>query len=117
MTSGKCFLEDQCPNLLLPPNPGLLAHLFQSLRDEGRDLVGFLMAVGECLVEGKVRKGETTEWRLVVVACVDANRAVEDVNAVTSDSASQRQQRRGCMSEHAGLAAIVLIKIHVARPN
>ena len=50
----------------------------------------FLVAVGEGLVEREVRKGQTTERRLVVVARVDTDRAVEDVNAVASYSPAQR---------------------------
>lgn len=53
----------------------------------------------------------------MVVSSVDANRAVEDVDAVTANSSAQRQERGGRMPEHTRLAAIVLIEIHVPRPD
>ena len=63
---------------------GAALHLAELFGDEGGDLVGFFAAVSEGLVEIEVRKSDTAQRRLMVVASVEADCTVRDVNAVTS---------------------------------
>ena len=72
------------------------------------------VAVSEGLIKREVWKLQATQWRVDVVACVNAYGAVIDVYAVATKASPERQKRRGRMAEHAGLAAIVFVKIHVA---
>src|SRR5882724_2263140 len=92
-------------------------HLFQTFRNKRSDLMGRRLTVGECLIQRKVRQRQTRQRRLQVVARVDADGAVVDVNAVTAQAAAPRQKRRGGMAKDAGFAVIAFVEILVARPE
>src|SRR6185503_7165638 len=98
-------------------NTGLALHFFERLGNEGSDLVILLTAVCISLIKIEIRQRDTAQRRVVVVAGVESDGAVRDVDAVTSESSSQRKQWRGRVSKHARLAAVVLVKIHVAHPQ
>ena len=74
-------------------------------------------AVGEGLVEVELGELEARERAGLVVAGVDADGAVRDVDAVAAEAPAQRQQRRRRVAEDAGLAVVVLVRIRVARPE
>src|ERR1700730_15165433 len=95
-------------------NAGALLHRLQGFRNERGDVVGFFAAIGEGLIQGEVRQRQAGERREMVVARIDANNAVEDVNAMPSQAPAQRQKRRRRVTEHARPAAIVLVKLHIA---
>ena len=75
------------------------------------------VAVSEGLVEREVWKRETGQGRIVVVARVDADGAMRDVDTVATEATEQGQERGRRVAEDAGLAAILFIKLHVARPK
>src|SRR5215211_2792854 len=74
-------------------------------------------AVGEGLVEVELGQAQAGERAGRVIARVDADGAVRDVDAMAPEAPEQRQQRRRRVAEDAGLAVVVLIKIGVARPE
>lgn len=94
-----------------------LLHRAQFFGDEGRDVVCSEMAVGESLIECEVWKRETGQGRVVVVARINADGAVRDVDAVTPEASEQWQKRGRRVAEDARLAAILFIKVGVARPQ
>src|ERR1700704_5095136 len=53
----------------------------------------------------------------MVVAGVETDGAVEDINPMAPQPAAQGQKRGRRMAEHARLAAIVFVKLHVSRPE
>ncbi len=79
--------------------------------------MGLFAAVSERLVKREVRQREATQRRAMVVARVDPDRTVEDINAVSAHSSAQRQERCWGMAKETRFSAIVLIKIHVSRPK
>src|ERR1044072_428067 len=76
-----------------------------------------VVAVGEGLVEVEFGELEAGERRGLVVAGVDADGAVRDVDAVATEATEKRQQGRRRVAEDAGLAVVVLVEIGVARPE
>src|SRR6185437_12429235 len=103
-------------NRRLVDDAGLALHFLEGLRDEGGDLEGFFAAVRIGLVEIEVWEGETTQRGVVVVAGVEADGAVRNINAVATEATAQGQQRRRGVAEDAGFPAVVLVEIHVAHP-
>src|SRR5437868_1176688 len=75
------------------------------------------LAVGERLVEHEVRERETSQGRVVVIACVDADGAVRDVDAVAAQAAEEGKKGGRRVAEDAGLTAVMPVKIFVARPE
>ena len=92
-------------------------HFPQRLRNQRRDVMSGALAVGVCLIEHEVGQGQARQRRLQVVTGVDANRAVEDVDAVMAQAATQGQESCRGVAEDTGLAAIALVEIHVASPE
>ena len=45
-------------------------------------------AIGESLIEREVRQGQARERRVQIVSRVDSDRAVENINAVTTQAAT-----------------------------
>src|SRR5882672_10553034 len=74
-------------------------------------------AVGECLIQREVRQRQTGERRVKVVARVDADGAVENINSVTAQAAAPGQELSRGVAKDAGLAVIAFVKILVARPE
>src|SRR5687768_3098144 len=79
--------------------------------------MGLFAAVGEGLIKREVRQRKATQRGAVVIAGVDSDRTVEDVDAMPSYSTAQRQERCRCMAEETRFPTVVLIKIHVSRPK
>ena len=79
--------------------------------------MGLFVAVAERLVKREVRQRKATQRRLVVIAGVDADGAVKDIDSVSTQSSAQRQECRWCVAKEAGFSAIVLIEIHISRPE
>src|SRR5437867_3248268 len=52
-----------------------------------------------------------------IVAGVDSNRAVTEIDAVTTEPPAQRQKRRRRVAKNTGLAMVALVKIGVAGPE
>src|SRR5438309_7503778 len=73
--------------------------------------------VGERLIEREVRERQTAQRRMLIVAGVETDGTVEDIDAVTSESAAQRQKSCRRVTKHAWFAPIVFVKVHVARPE
>src|SRR6267378_5239338 len=74
-------------------------------------------AVGECLIQVEVGQRQTRERGLKVVAGVDADGAVEEINTMSAQAAAPGQELGGCVAKDAGLAVIAFVKILVARPE
>src|SRR6185436_2614540 len=77
----------------------------------------FLVAVRKGLVEREVGQRKTAQRRLQVVAGIDADGAVRNVDAMSAHSSTQWQQGRRRVAKDARLAAIVFVKLHVAHPE
>src|SRR2546423_7437216 len=76
-------------------------HLFYTVRNQHRDVMGRGVAIGKRLIQSEVRQRQTRQWRLQVVARVDANRAVVKINSVTAEPPAQGQERRRRVAKHA----------------
>src|ERR671927_362640 len=74
-------------------------------------------AVGEGLIEVELGELQAGERAGRVVAGVDADGAVRDVDAVAADAPQEREQGRRRVAEDAGLAVVVLVEVRVARPE
>ncbi len=75
--------------------------------------MGRSLAVGERLIEREVGQRQARQRRVQVVAGVDADGTVENIDAVPSQTPAQRKERRRRMAEHAGFAVIAFVKLHV----
>src|SRR5687768_6659949 len=90
---------------------GLVAvalELAEGLGDEVGHVEVCGASVGEGLVEVELGEPEAGERAGLVVAGVDADGAVRDVDAVATQTPEQRQERRRRVAEDAGLAVVVL---------
>ena len=74
-------------------DPCLRLHGSQGFWNERGYLMGLFAAVSKRLVKREVRQRETTQRRALVVASVDSDRTVKDVNAVSAHSSAQREER------------------------
>src|SRR6266481_7101611 len=92
-------------------------HFFQSFRNERSDLMRGAVTISERLIQSKVRQRQTSQRRLKVVAGVDADRAVKEINAVTAQAATPWQKRRRGVAKDTGLAVIAFVEVFVARPK
>ena len=75
------------------------------------------MSIGKRLVQRKIRKREATQRRLQVIAGIDSDRAVRDIDAVSAHPSAQRKQWCGSVTKNARLSAVVFVKIHIAHPQ
>ena len=75
------------------------------------------VAVSKNLIQGEVRQRQAGQRRLKVVAGVDADGAVEEINPVTAQPAAPGQERGRRMAKDAGLAIVAFVETFVAGPE